>query len=598
MIPEDTIARVRESIDLVELVREQVPGLKKSGRNFQARCPFHQERTPSFNVNPEMGVFKCFGCGKGGDAFKFLMETEGLTYPEAIRKLAQRVGIMIEEAQGEAVSAEAKAKQALYGLMEEAAGFYHRVLMESSEAEQARAYLSKRGLTSETLQKFSVGFAPASGSALRDAAQKKGYGLESLDRAGLIRTKEGTGRTYDHFWNRIVFPIWDTQGRIIAFGGRAMGDAMPKYINSPETPIYSKSRHLYGLFQGMATLRKARHAIVLEGYMDVATCHQFGIDKAVATLGTALTDEHVRLLRRYADHVTLLFDPDAAGAQAALRGGELLVSEGFTVDVVVLPDDVDADEILVAKGREALDAYLEKATPFMDYFLARVMDRHPGLTPEAKLAVAREVLPLVKKIKDPLLQDEHLGRVAAALRADKAILAQQMRRQRGDAELAPARTTAPAANAARKPGAVLSLEEEIFLLAIHYPTDEVYQALVELPWLDPRCAEAWHALSPQIRRGAVNVSEVLGTLSEPAQQWLTQLALEQRTYPHPEAVLGGLVGALHRQREGVELQQLKQDIDRMIEGKTPMDTRKIQTYNDLSRRLKGSRPSREAPLHG
>jgi DNA primase len=482
--------------------------------------------------------------------------------------------------------------------MEEAARFYHRYLLESNEAEPARVYLNSRGLTTETIQKFSIGFAPATGSALRDAAQKKGYGSSTLDLAGLIRTKEGSGRTYDHFWNRIIFPIWDVQGRVVAFGGRAMGDAMPKYINSPETPIYSKSRHLYGLFQGMATLRRARHAIVLEGYMDVATCHQFGIDVAVATLGTALTDEHVRLLRRYADHITLLFDPDAAGAQAALRGGELLVSEGFTVDVVVLPDDVDADEILVREGRAALDSYLQKATPFMDYFLARMMDRHPGLTPEAKLAVAKEVLPLIRRLKDPLLQDEHLGRVAAALRADKGVLAQQMKRAKADNESTSIPTKAATVSVPAKMGAVLPLEEEILLLALLYPTDAVYQMLVELPWQDERCRETWMAVCDQVRRGIVNVSEVLAGLPEMTQQWLTQLALQQRIYPHPEIVLAGFIEALHRQREGQQMQYLKAEIDRMIEGKTPMDTRKIQEYNDLSRRLKGSRPSREAPLHG
>src|SRR5882724_1537182 len=337
MIPEVTIARVRESANLVDIVREHVPTLKKRGRNYLARCPFHQEKTPSFNVNPEMGVFKCFGCGTGGDVFKFVMLTEGLTYPEAIRKIAGRVGIAIEEEKSEALTEDAKQKQVLYGLLEDAARFYHRHLMESHEADAARAYLAKRGLTEATLVNFAIGFAPASGTALRDAASKKGWSLEVLEKAGLVRRKDG-GRIHDAFWNRIMFPIWDNQGRMVAFGGRAMGDAMPKYINSSETPVYSKSRHLYGLFQGLATLRKERRVVILEGYMDVVTCHQFGLDCTAATLGTALTEDHVRILRRYADHVTLLFDPDAAGAQASIRGGELLVADGFTVDVVTLPD--------------------------------------------------------------------------------------------------------------------------------------------------------------------------------------------------------------------------------------------------------------------
>ena len=259
MIPDDIIARVRESVNLAELVRESrmFRVFVRRGRNYQARCPFHEERTPSFSVNAEMGLFKCFGCGVGGDAFKFLMLSENLSYPEAIRKLAARTGIAIEEKQSEAVSAEGKERQKLYELLEDAARFYHRYLMESPEAAEARSYLEKRGVSAASLTAFSMGYAPASGHALRDAAARKGWSLEILEKAGLLRRKEDSGRVYDHLWNRIIFPIWDVQGRIIAFGGRAMGDAMPKYINSPETPIYSKSRHLYGLFQGVADAAQA-----------------------------------------------------------------------------------------------------------------------------------------------------------------------------------------------------------------------------------------------------------------------------------------------------------------------------------------------------
>ena len=257
MIPEDTIARVRESVDLVELIREQVPGLKRAGRNWRARCPFHQERTPSFNVNPEMGVYKCFGCGAGGDAYKFLMQTEGLTYPEAIHKLAQRVGIVIQEDQNAPSSAESREREQLYSVMDDAARFYHRMLLESAEAEDVRNYVAKRGLDRQSLERFLIGFAPSSGFALRDAAMKKGMDSKILEKAGLVRRKEGSSRTLDNFWGRLMFPIWDLQGRIIAFGGRALGEAMPKYINSPDTPLYEKKpsslRTLPGISAGAAS---------------------------------------------------------------------------------------------------------------------------------------------------------------------------------------------------------------------------------------------------------------------------------------------------------------------------------------------------------
>lgn len=600
MIPEATIARIRESINLAEIVREHVPTLKKRGRNYSARCPFHQEKTPSFNVNPEMGVFKCFGCGVGGDAFKFLMLIEGLTYPEAIRKIAVRVGVTIEEDQSETVTAEAKERQVLYGLLEDAARFYHRCLLESQEAAEARAYLAKRGLDQASLEKFAIGFAPASGVALRDAASRKGWSIDILEKAGLVRRKDG-GRIFDAFWNRIMFPIWDVQGRIVAFGGRAMGDAMPKYINSSETPVYSKSRHLYGLFQGLPTLRKERRIIILEGYMDVVTCHQFGLDCAAATLGTALTDDHVRILRRYADKVTLLFDPDAAGAQASLRGGELLIGDGFAVDVVTLPDGMDVDELLVQRGRGAVDGCLDQAVSFIDYFIAAAQKRHPGLAPENKLAIARDVLPVIQKVKEPLLQDEYLGRLANTLRVEKAILGKQMKRSKAGADDRP--VLSALATLSKPAGSSLpSIEEEMILVLMRYPSEQAERLLKDVLWLDDRCAQVWNAARTKSPGGTFTITEVLSAVPELVQEWLTTLVLQERTYAQPMTMLEDLCAAWRRQKESQEWQGLKLEIDSMIEGRIPLDAQKVQTYHDLSKRLKGSKPDpnafREAPLHG
>jgi DNA primase len=591
MIPEDVIARVRESTDLVELVREHIPALKKAGRNFQARCPFHQERTPSFSVNRDMGLFKCFGCGVGGDAFKFVMLTEGLSYPEAIRKLASRVNITIEEAKPEAVTAESRERQSLYQVMEDAARFYHRHLLESDEAAPVREYLSKRGVNAETLEQFQIGFAPASGSALKDAARRKGWSLEILEKSGLLRRKEGGSTTFDHFWNRIMFPIWDAQGRIIAFGGRAQGDAMPKYINSPETPIYSKSRHLYGLFQGIAALRKSRHAVILEGYMDVAVCHQYGFLMTSATLGTALTPDHVRLLRRYAETVTLLFDPDSAGAQATLRGGELLVAEGFSVRVVTLPDELDADELLVRDGAAKLQECLDTSISFLEYSLMRALKKHPISTPEGKLAASKEVLPLIQKVKDPVLQDEYLSRLADGVGVDRAALGRQLKvlKTRPERE----ENAAPARNDKR---ALQSIEEEILLLALLYPSAEVAQALDGFAWREPRCEKAWDLLGTQVSEGTLHLADVVQQLSQDLQDWLTPLAMEERTYKVPIEMLQKFLESWQRQSETMQLDKLRTEVDSMIEGRIPMDPAKIEVFKDLSRRLKGS--PKEASIHG
>lgn len=600
MIPDDIIARIRESVNLAELVREHVPTLKKRGRNFMARCPFHEERTPSFNVNPEMGVFKCFGCGTGGDAFKFLMLTEGLTYPEAIHKLAARAGITIETERREEATAEAKERQVIYTILEEAAAFFHRQLMESADAEFARSYLAKRGLTPETLKKFVIGFAPAAGNALRDAASRKGWSMEIMEKAGLVRKKDN-GRVYDAFWNRVMFPIWDVQGRMVGFGGRTLGDAQPKYINSPETPVYSKSRHLYGLFQGVSTLRKARHAIILEGYMDVATCHQYGLDQTMATLGTALTDEHVKLLRRYAERVTLLFDPDAAGAQASLRGGELLLADGFHVDVVTLPDGVDPDEILVGEGRASLEKHLESAVSFIDYFIVAAQKRHPGYAPETKLVISQEVLPLIQKIKDPLLADEYLGRLANVLRVDKTVLGQQMKRVKADRYEKAGVLPSARVSQDHRP-AMVTIEEEIILLFLDQPNAELLPTLDQLQWQDARCAKLWAIVREKSLAGAFTVSELIGTLPAELQDWLTPLVLHERHYKQPGTMLNELIEAWRRQEDSRHWLDLKREIDDMIEGRIPMNAEKVQQYNLLSRRLKGSKPDlnavREAPLHG
>ena len=593
MIPEETIVRIRESVDLVELVREQVPNLKRAGRNWRARCPFHQERTPSFNVNPEMGVYKCFGCGAGGDAFKFLMQTEGLTYPEAIKKLAQRIGITIQEDQSPVDSAESRERDQLYKVMEDASRFYHRTLMESTEAEEARAYLDKRGLDRQSIETFQLGFAPSSGFALRDAAMKKGMDSKLLEKAGLVRRKEGSTRTLDNFWGRILFPIWDTQGRIIAFGGRAMGDAMPKYINSPDTPLYEKSRHLYGLFQGLASVRKGRRLVILEGYMDVAVCHQYGFDYSSATLGTALTDSHVRLLRRYVDRVTLLFDPDAAGAAATVRGGELLMTAGIQVDVVTLPDGKDPDEILVEQGAPALQAYLDKPVGYMDYRLAAALQKWPGGTPEAKLAIARELLPVIQTMPDPLLADEHLARLANALRVDKAVLAQQMKaakRGRSQGGVPAPETTAEPVKVTAAP----RIEEEMLLTALLYPSDGAAKLLKDAAWTDARCAQVWQRIAADVENGQKPGPALLSGLDEPTRAWFEGLAMQERSYNDPLAVLRDFMESANRQRQTNEWLALKAEIDSMIEGRIPTDAQKIEQYHALSRQLKGSKQQQQS----
>jgi DNA primase len=342
LIPEETLESIRSRVDIVELVRDFVPQLQRAGRNFKARCPFHQERTPSFVVTPERQSFHCFGCGAGGDVFSFLMKMESLSFTEAAEKLAARAGVEIvrkEEPLGPADAEKLKIKE----LLETAAAFYHQTLLKSAVAEPARRYLASRKVSPETIAKFRLGYAPKSGDvAVR--AQRKGFSRELVVRAGLASERASGLR--DYFFDRVLYPIQDAKGSCVGFGARALGEAMPKYLNSPESPVFSKGRVLYGLFQGLADVRKVRRIVLMEGYMDVMAAHQFGLTIACAPLGTALTLDQVALLKRYAGEAVVVFDADRAGQSAALRSAELLLASGLGVRIASVPEGKDPDEFL------------------------------------------------------------------------------------------------------------------------------------------------------------------------------------------------------------------------------------------------------------
>ncbi|MBI4423367.1 MAG: DNA primase [Elusimicrobia bacterium] len=482
MIAESSVEAIRERVDIADLVREYVPNLRRAGRSFKACCPFHQERTPSFHVNPERQIFHCFGCQKGGDAFKFLMELEHLSFPEAVAKLGERVGIRIaptEDQLGPRERELLKAREALAFARE----FYAKVLATAPEAAEARRYLDARGLSPEMRQAYGIGFAPGGGSSLLQAALRKGYQPELLAKAGLAGSREGGGRggpvgpahgvsgerpdarrLRDFFRNRILFPIASVKGETVGFGARAMGDAQPKYLNSPDTPVFSKSRVLYGLYEGLAEVRKSRQALLLEGYMDVLAAHQFGLRTAAAPLGTAVTPEHAALLKRYADSVIFLFDPDAAGSSAALRGATLLLEQGLSVRIATVPDGLDPDELLHRDGRKALDAALAKAEDLPEFQTARALAGLKGRAgAEDKARVAREVLETIAKAPDEVLKSEWTRRLAQRLETDyEALVAQQ---RKGASAPAPRfRAQAPAPSPVKTPE--LSQLERMVLQAV------------------------------------------------------------------------------------------------------------------------------------
>lgn len=411
-IAEDTVREIRERTDIVTLVSSYLP-LRRSGANHQGLCPFHGEKTPSFNVNATRQIFHCFGCGVGGNVFSFLMRMEGLTFPEAVRRLGERVGIHIEdEAPSPAEEQRRQERERLARINEVACEFYHQVLLKEEEGAPGRRYLRQRGYDGETARTFRLGFAPGRWDALAEHLARKGFDPEAARTLGLIRPgKEGRG-DYDLFRNRLLFPIFDLNGQVAAFGGRVLDDSLPKYLNSPESPVYRKGRILYGLAQAREEMRKREEVIVVEGYFDQLALHRAGFVNTVATCGTALTEDHGRLLQRYAKKVLLLFDQDPAGRRATFRGMEVLLPLGLSVATVELEAGEDPDSFLRGWGAEAFVERLRGARPVVEAYMEAVLRTH-GEGIEGRARASEEILTRLKLVPSEIERSLYLQDLAA-----------------------------------------------------------------------------------------------------------------------------------------------------------------------------------------
>jgi DNA primase len=418
--------RVKQQADIVRVIGEYVR-LKKSGANFTGLCPFHQEKTPSFAVHPVKQIYHCFGCGAGGDVFKFVMEMDKSTFPEAIRTVAEKCGIAIPKPRERSPEdrRENQQRSALVEMHRETAAFFARSLHESPEGKVAAAYLEDRGLDREAMKRFGLGFAPSSGDALLRFLKQK-YPEKLLDVSGLI-SRDQSGRAYDRFRRRIMFPIANESGKVIAFGGRAMGDDTPKYMNSPETPIYTKSTVLYHLDRAKEALRQSDFAVLVEGYMDAIAVARAGIANVVASCGTSLAEHQIKLLGRFTRRVIVNYDPDTAGQAATERSIALLLESEFDVRVLALPGKSDPDKFLKDQGVDAYRNLLAQSPPYLDYLItrARQMDR---TTAAGKVAALNFLMPYVQRLPNRLLRSEWATRIASELRVDEPVLREALRR--------------------------------------------------------------------------------------------------------------------------------------------------------------------------
>lgn len=368
-ISEEILEKVKEHNDIVDVISETVK-LKRAGRNFTGLCPFHNEKTPSFSVSPEKQIYKCFGCGEAGNVITFIMKNRNMPFIEAVKYLADRVNIHIDTNR-RSEDPKAKKRNLLYNVNVAAARFFYSNLKKSKVAKD---YFLRRGIKEETITKFGLGFAMDSWNSLLNHLKRLGFKEELLDEAGLISTSVKTGKKYDRFRNRVIFPVFNYRGKVIGFGGRVLDDSKPKYLNSPETLIFQKGTNLYGLNFALKGKMNERYFIIVEGYMDLISLHQQGITNVVASLGTALTPEQARLLKRYADKVIISYDADVAGQTATLRGLNILRDAGFDVRVLNIPDGKDPDDFIRSNGKEAFLGLVKNAESLIDYRIRKAGD--------------------------------------------------------------------------------------------------------------------------------------------------------------------------------------------------------------------------------
>lgn len=558
-IPQRFIDDLLGRVDVVEVVGERVQ-LKKAGRNYSGLCPFHQEKTPSFTVSADKQFYHCFGCGANGNALRFLMEYDKLPFPEAVEQLAGRLGIEVPREGADDPRAQQREKKRKEGvnLLELAASFY-RERLKMQEGQAAQSYLQNRGLSPEVISTYGIGFAPSGWEALKQHLGAQGVGEPVQVEYGLLIHREDTGRTYDRFRDRVMFPIRDLRGRTIAFGGRVMGDEQPKYLNSPETPVFHKGRELYGLYEARQASSKLEQLVMVEGYMDVVALAQYGIHNAVATLGTATTEDHLSRLFRLVSRVVFCFDGDRAGRQAASRALETalpLMIDGREARFLFLPESDDPDTLVRREGADAFQDRVTCAMPLSEFLFEQAAVGRDLNTVEGRERFASQVLEAVNKVPDGMLKSlllEALSkRSGLALAQLQALLEKRTSVAAVKQPAVEVAAQAPSEPAARKPSfagrRVLSTVARIVQLLLHEP--RLVEALPDtLDWLPdgddtPLCRDliallrAGRYRSPQVVLAHFQGSHEGQVLAELAQR---ELLIPKATR---EAELAGLVAHL------------------------------------------------------
>ncbi len=431
----ELLEEIRNRCDIVDIISEYVP-LKPAGKGFKALCPFHEEKTPSFMISTEKQLFHCFGCGEGGNVFNFVMKFEKVDFFESVKMLAKKAGVILP-ADEKKENLLYRQKERMYKLNSLTANYFREYLFRAPRGKKIINYLKKRGINDKTVEKYRLGYAPDKWDVLTNFLKKKGYSYEELIKAGLIKKSKIEGKYIDYFRDRIIFPIFNVQGKIIGFGGRVLDDSLPKYINSPETLIYNKGSNLYSLNFAKEDIRKKNRVIVVEGYTDILIVQQYGFNNGVASLGTALTTKQIELIKRFTDTVIIAYDADSAGNMATLRSLDLLIKAGLEIKVIALPQGNDPADFLIKKGNKAFQSLIDSSLSLMNYKLKLLYARHSINTIEGKVKIIKEILPTLNVIDNEVELRAQIKKISEELKlSEEAILIELKKYKRGSKEFA------------------------------------------------------------------------------------------------------------------------------------------------------------------
>ena len=557
-IPDHLIEEIRSRNDILDTISENIL-LKKSGQNYKGLCPFHSEKTPSFVVSPEKQIYHCFGCGAGGNIFKFIMEMEDLSFLDAIKILAAKCGVTLPAFKPGQTNAKSNERDVLLNINQKAQSYFILSLM-SKGGEQAREYLNSRGLyDKKLLADYSIGWATSGWTdTLHQLQNQEKFSKNDLSRAGLIKQKEGAGKNnfYDRFRGRIIFPLQDIHGNLIAFAGRVIGESEPKYLNSPETPLYIKGRHLFGFNRAKEAIRKQNKALIVEGYFDQMRAHQNGIRNTVATCGTALTLEQASLLKNHTKRATLIFDSDSAGQAATKKGFEVLLKQGMSVDVLSLPSGHDPDSFIYQFGPEKFLEKLKNAKPFVETFIDDIIADGDLTTPMGKVAVVNQVLPILMNVKNTIERTEWISILTERAKIeDQALLNELKNAIKQDKTIV--------SDPLKKNGHQNKKNVELYLVRLMFSDKELALKIKEKvkieDFIDPDLRLIVGSCYRLLAEGCeLKVDFIMNQIDEPnIRNLLSEIGVTSIPFDNPKQTVRDCINAINKKAHAQQVEELK-----------------------------------------